>query len=150
MDINSKIISNFWDIGHTMHRISEGKGSQKRILIIINENRGITQSELTRILGIQPGSVSEVLSKFEAAGLIERTPSPTDRRTTDIQLTPEGMAKAEDAANKRSQRHQHMFLCLSDDEKAALLSLLEKVNSDWKQRYCGDNSAAEKSDGNKN
>ena len=37
MDLNKRIIWNFWDISHTMRRISEGKGSQKRILILLLE-----------------------------------------------------------------------------------------------------------------
>lgn len=48
LDKDNKLIWNFRDIGHTMRRISEGKGSRKRVLILLLENRGITQCELTR------------------------------------------------------------------------------------------------------
>ena len=47
----------------------------------------MTQKALTARLGVQPGSASEVLNKLEQAGLILRTPSETDHRTTDIHLT---------------------------------------------------------------
>lgn len=30
-----------------------------------------------------------------------------------------------------------MFSCLTDEEKAALLGLLTKVNADWQSRYRG-------------
>ena len=30
-----------------------------------------------------------------------------------------------------------MFSCLTDEEKAALLGLLAKVNADWQSRYRG-------------
>ena len=70
LGMNDKLILNFHDIGHTMRHISEGKGSQRRILIILlEEGSSITQSELTQRLGIQPGSASEVLGKLESAGL---------------------------------------------------------------------------------
>lgn len=134
-DTNSKLIRNFWDIGHTMRHISEGKGSQKRILMLLKENRNITQRELTGHLGIQPGSASEVIGKLEAAGLILRTPSQTDHRTTDVRLTEAGEAAAQAAYEKREQRHQEMFACLSEEEKRTLLGLLERINLSWSRQY---------------
>ena len=135
LDMNNKLIWNLRDIGHTMRHISEGKGSQKRILMILNESPNITQSELTERLQIQPGSVSEVIGKLEAAGLIVRSPSETDRRTTNISLTETGKAAAEEAHVQREKRHNQMFASLSDDEKESLLQLLEKVNADWDVKY---------------
>ena len=135
LDQNNKLIRNFWDISHTMRQISEGKGSQKRILMLLKENRGITQRELTEHLGIQPGSASEVIGKLEAAGLILRTPSQEDRRTTDIRLTEAGEPAAGEAYEKRQQRHQAMFSCLSEEEKGTLLGILEKINASWNQQY---------------
>lgn len=135
LDKNNKLIWNFRNIGHTMRRISEGKGSQKRILILLWENKGMTQRTLTQRLGIQPGSASEVISKLEAAGLIVRTPSEADRRTTDIRLTKTGEALAQDAHVQRKERHEQMFAVLSEQEKDTLIALLERVNEDWDQKY---------------
>lgn len=135
LDMNNKLIWNLRDIGHTIRHVSEGKGSQKRIVITLNDIGSITQSELTHHLGIQSGSASEVLGKLEIAGLITRTPSETDRRTTDVTLTEAGKAAAEEANAQRQQRHEQMFSCLSDDEKAVLLSTLEKINTFWDQQY---------------
>ncbi|MGN0741487.1 MAG: MarR family winged helix-turn-helix transcriptional regulator [Candidatus Fimadaptatus sp.] len=134
-DPNQKLIWNLLDIEHVMHRLYEGRGSQKQILIILNETGVMTQSELTQRLGIQPGSASEVLGKLESAGLISRTTSETDRRTTDIALTPAGQEQADAATQMRRQRHSDMFACLTEDERARLLELLEKINADWSQRY---------------
>lgn len=135
LDKNNKLIWNFRDIGHTMRQISEGKGSQRRILILLWENKGMTQRELTQRLGIQPGSASEVISKLETAGLIVRTPSETDHRTADIRLTQSGEALAQVAHFKRKERHEQMFAVLSEQEKDTLISLLERVNQDWNQKY---------------
>ena len=134
-ELHNSLVLNFWEIAHTMRRISEGKGSQKRILMILLENGTMTQSALTEQLGIQPGSASEVLGKLEAAGLILRTPSETDRRTADICLTALGKSAAEAAYAQRQVRHQQMFSGLSDEEKETLLQLLEKVNADWKRKF---------------
>ncbi len=134
-DVNGRLITNLRDISHTMRSLYEGKGSQKRILIVLYEVGGsITQRELTRWLGIQPGSASEVIAKLEGAGYIKRTPSETDRRTADVALTPAGRSAAARAKEERVRRHEQMFSCLSESEKSRLLSLLEKINADW-DRY---------------
>lgn len=133
--LHNRLVLNFWEIAQTMRRISEGKGSQKRILMILLETGPMTQSELTEQIGIQPGSASEVLGKLETAGLILRTPSETDRRTADICLTASGKSMAEAAYAQRQVRHRQMFSGLSDEEKDTLLHLLEKVNAHWKQKF---------------
>ncbi len=134
-DVNNKLIQNFWNISHTMRHISEGKGSQKRILIVLKENGVIKQCELTEYLGIQPGSASEVIGKLEAAGLVRRIPSQTDRRTADMYLTDAGAAAADEAYEKRQQRHEKMFACLTESERKVLLGLLEKINASWDEQY---------------
>lgn len=137
-DINDKLIIHLRNISHTMRFLYEGKGSQKRILIILNDiGSSITQRELTRRLGIQPGSASEVIAKLESTGYIKRTLGKTDRRTTDIVLTSLGKSAAAQAKEERIRRHEQMFSCLSEDEKNRLLSLLEKIDADWEQRYRG-------------
>lgn len=133
--INDKLIINLRDISHIMRFLYEGKGSQRRVLIILNETGRITQRELTDRLGIQPGSASEVIAKLEDSGYITRTPSENDRRTADIELTQTGKISAQEAADKRNRRHEEMFSCLSEEEKNTLLLLLEKVRKDWEERY---------------
>lgn len=137
---NGRLAISLRDISHTMRALSEGRGSQKRVLIMLNETGTITQRKLTQKLGIQPGSASEVITKLEHSGLAERTSSEEDRRTTDISLTEEGRRQALAALEQRQRRHEEMFSALTCEEKKQLLSLLEKVSADWRERY-GDQRA---------
>ncbi len=130
-----RIVRNLWDIFHEMERISDSKGSQRRILIILSEVDSMTQRELTRKLGIQPGSASEVLGKLESAGMIVRTPSETDRRTADVRLTDLGRQKADEADKRREDRQHQMFASLSEEEQMTFLSILEKLQDDWEKRF---------------
>ena len=50
-DINGRLVTSLQKIGHTMRSLYEGKSSQRRILIILNETGTITQRELTMRLG---------------------------------------------------------------------------------------------------
>ena len=134
-DTNGRLIMNLRDLSHTMRFLYEGRGSQKRIMIILNETGTITQRELTQRLGIKPGSASEVLAKLENSRRIARDISQEDRRTANITLTEKGKELAVEASEQRSRRHEEMFSCLTEDEKKQLLALLERVNEDWSERY---------------
>ena len=129
---NDLLIFALRDVSHVMHVLYEGKGSQKRVLMVLQElGAPITQRELTERIGVQPGSASEVLGKLEEAGLISRTANQEDRRTTDIRLTPEGESAAKEAQARCDERHRQMFACLTPDEKEELLLLLEKLRREW-------------------
>jgi DNA-binding MarR family transcriptional regulator len=135
LDIYGKLVWNLRDLGHTIRHAVEGKGGQKRVLMVLLENGGMTQRALTEYLRIQPGSVSEVLGKLEVQGLIVRDQSELDRRTTDIRLSKAGEAAARQAHTERLARDQKMFAALSAAEAEQLLTLLEKLNSDWDTKF---------------
>lgn len=135
--VNEHLILSLRDISHTMRALYEGKGSQKRVLMLLREAGSITQRELTARLGIQSGSASEVIAKLEGAGLLTRTLSEADRRTADVSLTEEGRRQADEALEQRRQRHEEMFSVLTLEEKMQLLSLVEKIDEDWENRYQG-------------
>jgi len=136
-DVGSRLMHNFWGITHILHQLSDGRGSQKRILTILLRHGPVTQSALTEHLGIQPGSASEVLSKLESAGLIFKSDSPADRRTVTIDLTDSGRAKAALALSERERLKSELLAPLSCEEQTALLALLEKVTENWNRRYGG-------------
>lgn len=135
LDANNKLIWNFRDIGHTMSQISEGRASQKRILILLKEAEIVTQKELTSYLGVKPGSASEVLNKLEQAGLIRKETDAKDHRTTDILLTTKGEKLSSELTFLRIKRHEQMFSILTEGEKEELIGLLEKINNHWDKLY---------------
>lgn len=135
VDKDNALINFLCDINHMMRKQFEGKASQQRILIILEESEEITQRDLTKRLGIKPGSASEILAKLEHAGLITRKTNKNDRRTVNILLTEYGRQLALEAKQRRKQRHKEMFSCLSEDEKTTLLALLKTIHTDWSKRY---------------
>ncbi len=96
---------------------------------------GLTQRELTERLRIRPGSASELLAKLENAGWITRRENETDRRTADILLTDAGREKA--AQTVGADRREDLFSALTEEEKETLLSLLDRLRSDWDERFPG-------------
>lgn len=131
LEIDEKLIVNLRDISHTLRVRDDGRGSQKRILIILSKAICMTQRELTERIGVKPGTMSEVIGKLEAAGLVERETNPTDRRTVDITLTEDGRELALEAERERTRRHEEMLSCLTGEEKETLLEITEKLNAQW-------------------
>ena len=132
-DIDAKLAFHLRSVAHMMRARFDDREGQRRILLMLND-ASLSQRDLTRRLGIQPGSASEILSKLESGGLITRTPNEEDRRTTDIRLTDAGKELAGRVKEERRERRGEMFSCLTEEDKEALVSLLEKLRSDWENR----------------
>ena len=112
------------------HFANHGRG-QNGILEIIHAQPGITQKELAEVLSIQPASVSELLMKLERKGLVIRQKDDADRRSIRVALSEEGNQMLQQPKEAPSDP----FQILSTEEQEQLLILLEKLLSDWKQRY---------------
>ena len=135
MDTDSKIIMNLRKLWHIIRFSHEGKDSQDRILLMLMRSGGMTQKQLAERMDIRPGSASEVLTKLENAGLITRTENSEDRRNVDIVLNDDGLARAQMAARQREAHRAEMLSVLTEDEKDTLLTILEKLNSNWRDKY---------------
>lgn len=101
------------------------KSGQGRILALLEQRGETSQRELMALTGVRSSSLSELLGKLEGAGLIQRTPCPSDLRTTLVSLTPAGRQKA---AGSRTAARRSPFQALDAAEQAQLLALLEKLN----------------------
>jgi DNA-binding MarR family transcriptional regulator len=76
-------------------------------------------------LQVHPASVTNLIDGLEAAGLVERAPHPSDRRTTLATLTEAGRTAAERATERL---HAIRFGAeLPDEELAALTRILREV-----------------------
>jgi MarR family transcriptional regulator for hemolysin len=58
------------------------------VLLRLDRSEGLNQSELADILELQPITVTRLLDRLAASGLIERRPDPNDRRANRLYLTP--------------------------------------------------------------
>lgn len=129
-----KILALLGYCGHYMHFHGGGRSGQAPILCTFAKAGGtLSQQELGMRFDLKPGSLSELLSKLEAAGLIERTRNPSDRRQLFVKLTEEGAAKAGQDQGDRLRFRRHAFEVLTTEEQEQLISALEKVRDHWKE-----------------
>ena len=107
--------------------------SQNRILSVLNREGPMTQKTLMCRMQIQPGSLSEVLSKVEGAGLVERRRCEDDRRNFEIRLTEEGVKQAEAFERDREDMAKLLFEQLNESEKQTLSEILLKLHDHWSE-----------------
>ncbi|PPK98352.1 DNA-binding MarR family transcriptional regulator [Kineococcus xinjiangensis] len=69
---------------------------QETLLLDLDVHGPRTQAQLAVASGCEPPVVTVTARKLEAAGLIARRPSTTDRRATVVELTPRGRAVVEE------------------------------------------------------
>ena len=63
--------------------------SQCQVLAHLARHEGIPQSGLAEILEVEPITLTRILDRLEAGGLVERRPHATDRRIRQLYLTAE-------------------------------------------------------------
>ncbi|MGC5014345.1 MarR family winged helix-turn-helix transcriptional regulator [Streptosporangium sp. DT93] len=68
---------------------------QEALLLELTRTGPMIQAQLSEALGCEPPSVTLMTRKLEAAGHIRRTPAPSDRRASVVELTDSGRALAE-------------------------------------------------------
>ncbi|MGI3781066.1 MAG: MarR family winged helix-turn-helix transcriptional regulator [Janthinobacterium lividum] len=68
------------------------------VLMIIGETASCRVLDIAQALAITVGGVSQAVDRLEAAGHVERRANPADRRSSILDLTPQGVALIELAA----------------------------------------------------
>ena len=96
-----RILNGLGFCGHYMHFHGGGiSGKAPIVCLLAKQPTGeLSQQELGMHFDLKPGSLSEILSKLELGGLIERSRNPKDRRQLTIRLTDAGWERP--ASTKR-------------------------------------------------
>lgn len=121
--------------GHFLHHRRGGKRGQGKILRILVKEGEMTQRELQDCLGIQPGSMSEIIMKLEGNGLICRTKDETDRRKIKVKITEEGKSFFQEKHKENMEQEKKLFDALTGEEQEQLKELLSKLLEDWESSF---------------
>lgn len=89
------------------------------VLVRVDREGPATLSELAAAERVRPQSMAATLDALASAGLIARTPHPTDRRSTVVTLTDAGRATLEKG---RGSRQQWLSRALADELDAEELA----------------------------
>jgi DNA-binding MarR family transcriptional regulator len=95
--------------------------------MVLWEKDGISVNEITEKLILNTNTVTPLLKRMEAMQLITRTPSTVDQRKIIIQLTSQGLAMRESAAEIPLKLMNKLNLEVSDVQIAEALHLKNKL-----------------------
>lgn len=98
--IGGRVFEKILDTNH----INEFNGAQGKILYVLWQKDNISIIELSALVGLANTTLTSMLDRMEAAGLIQRLPDAHDRRKSLIALTD----KAEKLREKYDQVSQQM------------------------------------------
>lgn len=87
----------------------------------------MTPTDLHEGLMLSSGAMTSRLDRLERKGLVERVPSPNDRRSTLVRLTPAGLALIDKLLPLHVANEQQALASLTLKEQSQLDGLLAKL-----------------------
>jgi DNA-binding MarR family transcriptional regulator/GNAT superfamily N-acetyltransferase len=103
--------------------------TEARILFEIAHRKGLTASDLSRELGLDPGYLSRILARLEQQGLIDKVRSETDARQRLLSLTPNGKDAFSLLDNRSREEVAEMLSDLSEGDQRRLLEAMKTIES---------------------
>ena len=129
---NRRLLHDLGYFGHYLHLHAGGRGGKQFVIISLVLHGGeMSQRDLLEHACISSASLSEVLAKLEAEGLVTRTKSEEDRRLLAVALTEAGREKAEEVLEYKNRFEEESFACFDEEERAQLLDYLDRLVKHW-------------------
>lgn len=99
-----------------------------RILMALDDERNLSVTEISRLCVIKPNTVTKVIQRMTAQGLVTTHSCRRDARRTQVHLTRQGRARRRDTRAIADELADQAFAGLSPEDRAALDRLLDRVN----------------------
>ena len=99
-----------------------------RLLTCAAENPGVSSRELCELLDVRPSSLSEMLARAEADGLLTRAVDEADRRIQRITLSEKGRRIITDMESARDLDARKKTACLTEAEKRQFCELCNRLS----------------------
>jgi DNA-binding MarR family transcriptional regulator len=87
----------------------------------------LSPSAISAALLVSSGTLTSRLDRLERKGFIRRVPHPTDRRSTEVELTPRAVEAVDAGIRRHVANEQEMLSALSEREQEQLDRLLRKL-----------------------
>jgi DNA-binding MarR family transcriptional regulator/GNAT superfamily N-acetyltransferase len=109
---------------HTPYSLTEA-----RVMFEIANRSDLTASSLCVELGLDPGYLSRILSRFEEQGQLEKIPSPADRRRLLLHLTAKGRKTFAFLDQRSRDEITDMLKDLAEADRRRLLAAMDTIQS---------------------
>lgn len=100
---------------------------QAKVISFMYESDVLSPGELSNAASIDNASLTGILDRLEAMGIITRQHNSSDRRAITLRLTDEGQTLAKEVRKRIGPANQEFLANLSDAETAMLKELLQRL-----------------------
>lgn len=100
--------------------------AQMRALVVIGQESELPMGSLAGSLGLLPSSATRLCDRLEASGLVERQPSPENRRQVLVRLTKEGRRLLQRVEQTRKRDVAKVLTSMTPEGQRALLEGLSQ------------------------
>ncbi|MGA4545874.1 MarR family winged helix-turn-helix transcriptional regulator [Uniformispora flossi] len=101
---------------------------------------GLSQQDVSRMLGIDPNVLVGLIDDLEARGFAERRRNPEDRRRHLVHVTDAGRAAVEQSRTLLGAAEDGFFAVLDEDQRDVLRDASERLlaahRPDWAETDC--------------
>ncbi|MFJ1756077.1 MarR family winged helix-turn-helix transcriptional regulator [Kitasatospora sp. NPDC088134] len=111
---------------------------QFAVLAAAAEYGPVTQADLSRYRPIDPKDLVVVLNHLQQAGLVLRSPHPSDRRKNVVTVTPDGTAVLARCTALAEAANAELLAPLTPAEREQLTALLTRLHEAGTDRSGGD------------
>lgn len=126
-ELSLKLEKSVHELFRTLYLKNRNIGSQTqgKTLKILYVKGSMSQKEMQEKLGVQPGTISEIINKLERKELVTRHIDPADRRRVILSLTEKGKEDVEEFSRQYQNYVASFFQVLEESEKMELERLLQ-------------------------
>lgn len=100
---------------------------QGGILVLLEENPGISQNALARLLGVEPPTLAQTMAPLIDAGYVQRYNAPNDGRAVALHLTRRGRDLMRIIEAEVSRHEADVLGALSATERRTLIDLVHRA-----------------------
>jgi DNA-binding MarR family transcriptional regulator len=111
----------------TEHGLSHGEYKLLLRLETRSDEKRLSAGELSKMLMLSSGAMTNRLDRMESAGLVRRIPDPKDRRGVLVELTDKGGEQLNRAVTASATEDARLLEALTKRERTQLNQLLRKV-----------------------
>jgi len=111
-------------------RTTKGTGISPALfsaLVLVDRNPGLQQGRLGEALGVARSGAMTMVDRLQSLGLVERLPSPHDRRAYGLHLTPRGRRLATGLYRRVAAHDRRIGGGMTAQERNILMGLLNRI-----------------------
>jgi DNA-binding MarR family transcriptional regulator len=105
--------------------------AQWQTLFHLARNEGCNQAALADVLDVEPITLTRVIDRLEASGLVERRVDPNDRRARLLFLGPDAAPLLEKLRTLGAQTREIAMAGIGDEDRERLADLIGRIRANF-------------------